>query len=307
MSDRPRVSAIIPSYNHAHYVVGAVESVLAQDFEHTFEVVIIDDGSTDASRALLAPFAEDPRVNLVLQENRGISGTFNRGLELARGEWVGFCNSDDRWLPGHLTAAWANLQANPDAVLSYGRARLIDREGAVLDGVTIFGTITDPDPLAELLRYGNSFCLIATLFRRQDALDAGGFDDQIGVLQDYALWLELLQTGHAVHVLEPTVEFRWDGENASGPRAAVQKRRDLIRVLTRALERYPILEKDQALRAEVTRRLAHSHQRLARRVDELGEKVQHLNEARRLGAPAWRHGLELLKAHWSTRRGGRNG
>lgn len=302
MAVPPVVSAIIPSYNHAHYVEDAVESVLAQDFEHPYEVVVIDDGSTDETRELLAHYADDLRVNLVLQENRGISGTFNRGLELAQGEWVGFCNSDDRWQPGHLTAAWANVQKNPQAMISFGRAHLIDGEGAVLEGVTIFGELTDPQPLAELLRYGNSLCLTATLFRRQEALDAGGFDDQVGALQDYDLWLRLLQTGPAAYVLEPTVEFRWDGENASGPRAAVQKRRDLVRILTRALDQFPLLKEDEALRAEVTRRLAHSHQRLARRVDDLDEKVHHLGEARKLGTPAWCHWLELLKAHWTARR-----
>lgn len=291
-SDPPRLSAIVPSYNHARYVEGALRSVLDQRWAGALEVVVIDDGSRDGSPELLRGLAaQDPRVRLELRENHGISATFNRGLELARGEWVAYCCSDDRWQPEHVARAFQALEADPQAVVCYGRARLIDAQDQVHPGEQIFADIRERQPLARLLEEGNGLCFVGAVFRRQVALDAGGFDPQLKVLQDYDLWLRLARIGPAAHVLEPTVDFRWDGGNASGPAATLQKRLDLIRVLERALERFPELAADARLRAAVEARLLASHVRAARRIPERARRREHLRAARRLGWPAWRYWL----------------
>lgn len=291
----PVVSAVIPSYNHERYVAGTVESVLAQDFEQPFEVVIVDDGSTDGSPAILRRFAEqDPRVRLDIRENQGISATFQRLLELARAPWVAFCCSDDRWAPDHLQRSWANLQQHPDAVLAFGRARIVDADDVEHPEEQVFGTITDPDPTEPLLLYGNSFCFISALIKRELALEVGGFDPQNGVLQDYDLYLRMLRHGPACYLTEPTVDFRWDGENASGPKASTQRRRDLVRVLERNLADHPRLQSDQALREKVLKRLRRTHVRLARRVQG-AERRQHLAAARQLGLGGWQYLLEWLR------------
>ena len=292
MSAAPLVSAIVPSYNHARYVEGALRSVLSQSWAGPLEVVVVDDGSRDDSPELLRRIAEqDPRVRLELRENRGISATFNRGLELARGEWVAYCCSDDRWQPEHLARALAALEADPAAIVSYGRARLVDAEERLHPGERIFADIREREPLRRLLEEGNGLCFVGAVFKRQAALDAGGFDLELGVLQDYDLWLRLARVGPAVHVLEPTVDFRWDGGNASGPAATLRKRLDLIRVLERALTQFPELAADPALRATVERRLLQAHVRAARRIPERARRREHLLAARRLGWPAWRYWL----------------
>jgi glycosyltransferase involved in cell wall biosynthesis len=295
-AEQPRVSAVIPSYNHEHYVAGTVESVLAQDFDQPFEVVIVDDGSSDGSPEILRGFAEaDPRVRLDVRENQGISATFQRCLELARAPWVAFCCSDDCWAPNHLQASWDNLQDHPEAVLSFGRARIVDAEGAERPDEQVFGTITDPDPTEPLLRYGNSLCFISALIKRELALEVGGFDPGNGVLQDYDLYLRMLQHGRATYLTEPTVDFRWDGENASGPKASTQRRRDLVRVLERCLGELPRLQEDTPLRQAVLKRLRRTHVRLARRLPRGQERRGHLAEARKLGLSGWQYGLELLR------------
>lgn len=298
MSPAPLVSAIVPSYNHARWVEGALRSVLAQRGLEpgALEVVVVDDGSRDESPAILQRLAaEEPRIRLELRQNQGISATFNRGLELARGTWAAYCCSDDRWDEDHLQRALAALARDPAAVVSYGRARLLDGAGQAQAGERIFAEFQEREPLRRLLEEGNGLCFVAAVFRREAALAAGGFDPGLVVLQDYDLWLKLARAGPAVHVLEPTVGFRWDGENASGPRATVQKRLDLIRVLERALVELPELQRDAALRAAVEERLRHSHLRVARRLPERARRREHLRAARRLGAPVWRYWTEMLR------------
>ena len=293
----PFVTAVVPSYNHARYVEGAVRSVLDQrGLDRPLEVVVVDDGSRDASPELLRRLAsEDARIRLELRANRGISATFNRGLELARGEWVAYCCSDDRWHPDHLARAFAALAQDPAAVVSYGRARLVDADDRVRTDEQLFvEDLTEREPLRRLLREGNGLCFVGAVFRRAAALEAGGFDPELVVLQDYDLWLKLARAGAAVHVLEPTVDFRWDGANASGPRATVQKRLDAIRVLERALETFPELRDDHALRESVVRRLIKSHVRVARRLPR-ARRREHLQAARRLGLPRLEHWLELAR------------
>lgn len=307
MSD-PLISAILPSYNHAPYILDAVESVLAQDLEVPLEVIVVDDGSTDGSRELLIErFGDRSEVRLELRTHHGVSATFNRGLELARGAWVGFCCSDDRWQEGHLKIALANLATHGDALISFGSARIIDGTGALSDGVRLFGEVTDPQPLAQLLLHGNSLCFSAALFKRGAAHEVGGFDPELRVLQDYDLWLKLLQLGTAAHVMEATVDFRWDGENASGACASEQKRRDTIRVLERALADFPLLAEDAELRTSVTKRLAAAHHRLSRRTGDRDEKRRHLRRAFELNRfSRSRYRLELLKICLAQQRGEAN-
>jgi len=287
----PRVSALIPSYNHARFVRAAVESALGQTGlpEGGLEVVIVDDGSTDASPEILRELAADPRVRLEVRENQGISRTFQRLLELAQGEFVAYCCSDDRWHPTHLAGALEQLEATPAATVCFGNAQLVDGDDAVVAGESIFSPLRDPrNPLASLLRDGNSLCFVATVFRRQVALDSGGFDFGLGVLQDYDLWLRLVDRGPALFRDEPSVDFRWDGNNASGPGASLRKRQDLIRVLERALEQSQLLQADPELRESVVARVRRSHIRVARRLDDRAEKREHLRQARALGASWWK-------------------
>ena len=101
-SNSPHFSIITPTFNRAKYIVTAIESVLAQRFEN-FELIIVDDGSTDESASLIAPFAAvDKRVRYIHQENKGRSVARNVGIDIAKGKYVCFLDSDDFWLPNHL-------------------------------------------------------------------------------------------------------------------------------------------------------------------------------------------------------------
>ncbi|MFC6974687.1 glycosyltransferase family 2 protein [Halomicroarcula sp. GCM10025709] len=111
-ADRPRVSVVVPTYNRADTVGRAVESALAQTVTD-IEVVVVDDGSTDDTAAVVTGI-DDERVRYLAHErNRGRSAARNTGIEAARGEYVAFLDSDDRWLPGKLDRQLAELSRRP--------------------------------------------------------------------------------------------------------------------------------------------------------------------------------------------------
>ena len=113
MSESPKVTAVIPVYNREKYLRGAIESILAQTFTD-FELLVIDDGSTDGSREAIRSY-HDPRIRLMCNEtNQGIPKTRNRGIQFARGEYLAFLDSDDWAYPERLAKQVAFLDSHPD-------------------------------------------------------------------------------------------------------------------------------------------------------------------------------------------------
>ena len=108
----PKVSVIIPTYNRADYIVETVDSVRKQSFKD-YEIIIIDDGSTDKTREKLSVFIEDKKVRYYYQENRGESAARNYGISAADGEYIAFLDSDDLFLPRKLEKQAAYLDLNP--------------------------------------------------------------------------------------------------------------------------------------------------------------------------------------------------
>ena len=123
MSEAPRVSAIIPTYNYARYVAAAIKSVLAQSFKD-LEIVVVDDGSTDETTETLRPFAE--RIRYIPQVHRGLAAARNVGIRVARGRYLAFLDSDDFWLPDKVSMQVARLDAEPAVGVVYCEAVLFD-------------------------------------------------------------------------------------------------------------------------------------------------------------------------------------
>lgn len=124
MTEKPLVSVIIPSYNHAQYIKTAIESVLAQTYPN-IELIIVDDGSTDDSHDVIRQYENNPRVSVILNsENRGQSAVFNQALELARGEFVSLLPSDDWYLPEKTERQVAKfLESDPEVGVVYCRGQ----------------------------------------------------------------------------------------------------------------------------------------------------------------------------------------
>ena len=113
MTSSPVFSVIIPTFNRADLVLNAVISVLEQTFSN-YEVVVVDDGSTDETRALLQPYAD--RIRYFYQENAGVSAARNRGIAESRGEYLAFLDSDDLFAPRMLEEAKRTFECHPEVV-----------------------------------------------------------------------------------------------------------------------------------------------------------------------------------------------
>jgi glycosyltransferase involved in cell wall biosynthesis len=128
MPKAPAVSVVIPLYNKDPFIARALNSVLAQNF-HDFEVIVVDDGSTDGSVAIVREFS-DPRIRLIQQENGGVSAARNRGIKAARADLVAFLDADDEWLPGFLETILHLRKRFPEAG-AYATAISTARDGVV--------------------------------------------------------------------------------------------------------------------------------------------------------------------------------
>jgi glycosyltransferase involved in cell wall biosynthesis len=214
MSDCPFISVVIPTFNRARQVETALKSVLAQTYRE-FEVIIIDDGSTDgtgeALREIINAESEGgTRIRYLFQSNRGQSAARNKGAEEARGEWVAFLDSDDAWLPEKLE--WqvrAVEQFNGKCCACITDARLMDDRGM---DTTAFGesgrsyeeTLGIYREAAENLVKCRDPFWVSTLLVRTDVFkQVGRFDAQIGYAEDHDFLFRLSLATHFCYVNKP--------------------------------------------------------------------------------------------------------
>ena len=134
-----KISVIMPVYNSEKYLPHAVKSVLDQDFD-SFELILVDDGSTDMSDALCDDFArKDPRVKVIHKQNGGICSARNEGLSLAMGEYVTFCDNDDEYLPGLLSENYAIAKENDADLLHFRRmVELETKNGPIMNELVLW-------------------------------------------------------------------------------------------------------------------------------------------------------------------------
>jgi glycosyltransferase involved in cell wall biosynthesis len=189
----PPVSVIMPAYNVAPYIGEAIASVCAQTVTD-FEVLVVDDGSTDETYRIAAEWAaRDPRIRVLRKENGGISTARNHGLGHATGEFMALLDSDDTWEPDFLASQLAILAARPEVDLVTGSARYL---GSRLDGQLVRPSPdTRPEPdLAQILSDANAV-FIMTVFRRRVYDTIGGFDEALRTNEDYDYWLRAALAG----------------------------------------------------------------------------------------------------------------
>ena len=113
-SSNPCISVIIPTYNRCWILKEAIDSVLSQKFTD-FEIIVVDDGSNDATAALLSAYGD--QITTIYQENRGVSAARNAGILMAKGNYIAFLDSDDMWLPEKLSCQVDFFQSHPEAVI----------------------------------------------------------------------------------------------------------------------------------------------------------------------------------------------
>lgn len=195
----PAVSVVLPVYNCPHYVGGAIESMLAQTFAD-FELIVIDDGSQDETPAVLRRYT-DPRMRLVMQANRGLAATLNRGIELARGRYIARQDQDDISLPDRFAKQVAYLEAHPDCAL-LGTWAEIWREGARTERAHRHPS--DNSTLKFELLFNNPFVHSSVMIRRAALERVGAYstDRNRQPPEDYELWSRIAREYEVANVPE---------------------------------------------------------------------------------------------------------
>lgn len=204
----PTVSVLMPVYNAERYLAEAMESILGQTFRD-FEFVIVDDGSTDNSSAILARYAaQDSRLRVHHQPNSGICVTLNKALNLAVGEFIARMDADDVALPGRFEAQVAYLRQHPECIGIGCRVLLIDPEGAPLCPFEVHLTHEAIDE-AHLHNIGGAAITHPTLMARREAMmTVGGYRPEFVHAQDVDLFLRLAEVGRLANLPEILLHYR---------------------------------------------------------------------------------------------------
>lgn len=201
---RPRVSIILPTYNRAHSISKAIYSILEQTFTD-FELIIVDDGSSDQTKNIVKAFT-DPRVSYIEHgHNKGVSAARNTGISLAKGNFIAFQDSDDKWYPTKLEKQIKTFsQASPKLGVVYVSTLKIYQHNEILL----------PDPklkpksgnVLNKLLISNLFPIPAALIKKQCFKEAGTFDEKLATQEDWELCIRIAQKYHFAHINEPLVE-----------------------------------------------------------------------------------------------------
>ncbi|HTL71039.1 MAG TPA: glycosyltransferase family A protein [Candidatus Eisenbacteria bacterium] len=191
MSSRPRVTVGMPVHNARPYVAAAIESVLAQDHP-SFELVIVDDGSTDGTAGVLQRYRDRPGVRIVSNKKRlGRGRSRNLITRLSRGIYLSPCDADDVMLPGNLKTLGRYLDRHPDVGAVYADVRMetVDRRGRVLKQNGIRGR--DCNRTWDLFDYAVNHP--GCMMRKSCLVRVGGYDEKVAYVDDWSLFLKLAE------------------------------------------------------------------------------------------------------------------
>ena len=195
VSTRPRVSVVIPVNNRAHLLGRAIQSVVAQSFPD-FELIVIDDGSTDDPEAVATAFS-DPRIRFLrLPGHFGAARARNDGVRASRGRWIAFLDSDDEWLPAKLERQLDRLlcASDPGAIVVYCLSYYNDHFTGQINVTPT--SLHEGDVFDHLLRGWVLPTTSVALIDRSALLAVGGFTEALPSRQDYDLWLKLAEAGN---------------------------------------------------------------------------------------------------------------
>ena len=223
----PLVSVVIPIYNGDATIGRTLNSVFGQTFTD-FEIICVDDGSTDRTRAVVKQYGD--RVRLVEQPNRGQSAARNNGVRHSSGEFIALLDADDEWLPRRLELTVAAMLADPDAAMVYSDIIVVNEAGEEIRPSHIRPDTAHAPSMDEVLERIWPI-MPSTVVMRRDAFDrTGGFCEQLRGPEDIHFWPLMREQGHFIYLPDRLVRFTWGRLfpkvlNRDGPASIV----DLIR------------------------------------------------------------------------------
>jgi glycosyltransferase involved in cell wall biosynthesis len=232
----PLVSVIIPTYNRASYLKEAIDSVLSQDFRD-FELIVVDDGSTDGTPNLLESYGGSLRC--LYQEHRGVSAARNTGISHAKGTYVAFLDSDDLWLPNKLSIQVDFFQRNADALICQTEEIWI-RNGARVNSKKRHKKYSD-----DIFEKALPLCIVSpsAVMMKKDLFDrVGFFDESLPVCEDYDLWLRISAI-YPIHLIETPCIIKRGGHGDQLSRSLEGIDRFRIKALQKILKSGVLTEK----------------------------------------------------------------
>jgi len=207
-----KVSVIVLTYNRAHMITEAIDSVLNQTFKD-FELIIVDNYSSDNTESVVKSYV-DKRIRYFKNQNNGLIGiNRNYGIKKSQGEYVAFLDDDDLWLPEKLKRQVELLDSNREVGLIYSDSYVINGNGDFRENTLFYGRKTiRGDAFSELLQF--NFIPMLTVIVRRAVLDkVGGFSLRYKISQDYDLWLRIAECYPIDFIKQPLAKYRAHGEN----------------------------------------------------------------------------------------------
>jgi len=202
----PQVSVIIPTYNRSWCLSEAIDSVLSQTFQN-MELIVVDDGSTDETPALLSRYGN--RLRCLRQTNQGVSAARNGGIQAARGNLIALLDSDDSWQPDKLARQVAFFDNHPDAMICQTEEIWIRR------GVRVNPKRRHRKPSGWIFEPSLALCLVspsAVMMRRKLLEETGGFDESLPACEDYDLWLRV-SLRYPIHLIDDALVVKRGGHD----------------------------------------------------------------------------------------------
>jgi glycosyltransferase involved in cell wall biosynthesis len=223
LPDQPLVSIVVPSYNQGKYIRATIDSILSQDYR-PLQVVVVDGGSVDKTRAVLESFHDVPELEWTSERDRGVVEAVNKGFARARGDIVAIQSSDDCYLPGAIRTAVEEFQRDPTLGLLYGDTVKIDADGKEIARHRI-----GPYSLTDLFRLRTWIPQPSAFFRRELLETLGGWDERIPYAPDTDLWIRMAFRTTVRKMDAYLSQRRLHGEQRDTQRAKIV--RDYVRMI----------------------------------------------------------------------------
>lgn len=257
---QPKVSVIIPVFNGEQYIAMALESVFSQTYQN-YEVIVIDDGSTDRTEEIMAPFLSE--LKFIRQPNSGPACARNKGIENSIGEFVAFLDHDDIWLPNKLNLQVPYLEQSKTVSLVYSDFGTFNDQGIIEDSASRARGLFMPSGYVFPYLFFDPICWTSTVLVRRSCLhEIGGFDEdqKIHMAEDYDLWLRLSKKIEFHYINQVTAMYRQSPNSLSRNVGGGVKAE--IHMLQKVMENFPEIHNEIGT-GKIKRRLSVPYFELA--------------------------------------------
>jgi len=213
-STRPLVSVVLPTFNRAALLEGAIRNVLDQDYEN-LELIVVNDGSSDGTSELLEKLTRelgDPRLRVIEKANAGLPRALNTGFDAARGDYWTWTSDDNAFRAGAITAMVRELELDPGAIMVFADFQVVAPDGKP-------GSIVNTGPVEELPR--RNVIGACFMYRAAMAREVGGYDPRAELAEDYDYWVRLASKGRFTHLARVLYDYG-DGPDSLTRRRALE-------------------------------------------------------------------------------------